>query len=210
MLTTERIKEGMDQGKDPRKTKEVEHKEDGLDRNFLAKLRMGVDQWHYVDVKGEGIKEDMIPMRILSIKEVGNIELQALKEYGELLPSQQTFGWLEKRKGILTIKRALSSSPYSEGDYKYFASDETIEHLSIDMLTYLLIKYDEICSKFNLNLDELTEEEYRILSDELSKKPQLANNLSHARLVQMCQRLSQENLSLRANSVMLISPDSIT
>ena len=204
MITEEKIKKALAAGeKDPRKTKEAEHADLAVDSNLFRKMRMGVDEWHPIDIVGNDDPSDIIYMRILSIVETMDVEREALEWFGKLLPIQQTIPLLEKKKAILTIKKALSSSRSSPDDYKYVANDETIEHMSFAGIQLILRKYDEICSKYNPELDSLTDDEYneyvKALCDESidqKKRLLLVKSISRVRLEMILLRLLEDSTSL--------------
>jgi hypothetical protein len=205
-ITEDKIKQALAKGeKDPRKTKEAEHLDSAVDIDLFRKMRMGIDQWHTIDLLGNENPQDFIFMRILSIGEVMDVEREALQWFASLNPMEQTISLLEKKKAILTIKKALSSGKSGGDDHKYFANDDTIERLSFDGIKLLLNKYEEINMKYNANLDNLTDSEYYQYLEELKKKLDLVRDLSRPRLEAIFKRFFLDAISLKDNIHTLFS-----
>ncbi len=207
-LTTEQVQDALAKGeKDPRKTVEAQHMDTAVDADLFRKMRMGVDQWHPIDVIGEGNPKDFIYMRILSIGELDDIQAEALKWYSELQPFEQIPLRLIQKEARLTIKKALSSGRLGGDDYQYQANDETIEAMSLAMLRFLHNKYEEINLKYNPNLDTLTDDEYSQYLEELKKKVSLVKDLSRPRLESIFIRLFNDAISLKDNIHTLFSQE---
>ncbi len=205
-LTTEQLQNALANGEpDPRKTVEAKHMDTAVDSELFRKMRMGVDQWHPIDILGEGNPKDFIYMRILSIGELDDIQAEALRWYSELSPFEQIPLRLVQKEARLTIKKALSSGRMGGDDYQYQANDETIEAMSLAMLKFLLNKYEEVNQKYNPNLDTLTDEEYTQYLEELKKKVSLVKDLSRPRSDALFMRFFQDAMSLKDNIHTLFS-----
>lgn len=191
---------------DPRLSEEQKFNREMVDMSLFRKLRVGVDEMHLIDLFDDGNPDNMLPMRILSIKEIMDIEREVRSWYGELTEIQRTFSLQEKRTAILTLKHALSSSDLSE-DHHYLMQIDTLEKLPYDSLVFLMTKYRDMCDKYNPNLEFLTEEEINVLVDELKKKPALMSSLSRSRLEQVLLRIIQIENILMDNLRTITSPD---
>lgn len=208
-LTADKINKALKSNQeDPRKTTEQKHMDQMIDSKFFQKLRLGTDQYHEIDIVGEGNAEDIIMMRILSVREKMDIDREAYAWFGSLTVSEQKLGNLliVPKIALLTLKKALSSYD-SKSDYQYYANDETLERLPSNALKLLMAKYEDLEAMYNPDMDTMSKEEYNAYVEAFQGKPEAARSLPRTTLANLCINSLQETMSLRDNLSTLLSQE---
>lgn len=190
------------QNKDPRVESDLElkFKQEAANPEFLKKLRGGIDYWHMLQ-----IGDTEIPVRLLSVKETMDVMRATHNWFLSLSEIERLPDLWPKKRAILTLVRALSSTPDSEGDHKFFITEETLERLEDQVFVNLFRAYSDLCEEFDISLDKITREEYVSMLEDLKKNRALAKNLSRSRMEQMFFHLLDDSISLMDKLHMLHS-----
>jgi hypothetical protein len=178
--------------KDPRMTPKDEYEEKKINQDFIDKLYGGVERWHFIEIGA-----DKIPVRLLSRKETDDIARQALAWFMGLPEIERDPRLLARREATLTLFKAMSRSPgCTDPDHLLWLNMETVESIPDVFFVNLFNEYKDHCQKYDLNIDTLSDDEYKQILEFLKKKEVSVKQLSRLRLEQILERLFSDLTSL--------------
>ena len=79
---------------------------------------------------------------------------------------------------IFILEKSLSSSPLSPDDGGIFMSVTALKSMTSASLSSLFAKYTAMDKELNPSIDEMTDDEFTFLLEEVVKKPELVRSLS--------------------------------
>ena len=177
-----------------------------IDHKFLEKLRLGPQQWYDLELPTRHGDVINLRMRILTVREYMDVESEALKWIGAKTQLEQNSSLFAKEKAILTLERALSSHRMMS-DSSYQINRATLEALSLETISFLMKAYGDLCYKYDISVDDVSDEEIMMMVDQLEKKSDLVSNLSRSHLekvvvtlLKKCSEMSTQMANLLTGS----------
>lgn len=124
----------------------------------VRSLRAGVAEAHFIEMRGRPI-----PVRILTLDEMSKIRRDSISN-AMIMKGDDT------DQKILAEKYTLMMCTRMNKNEPSFLSDKLLELLTLDEIAHLYTEYMVVLDKVNPSLEDISEQEFKILVDAVKKK----------------------------------------